>query len=122
MPDDVRSRIFVLAALALAAATVALLATAMTPPQDPNGPVDTGERLSCAIERSLADLPPPLPATAVGDHYYQWAHIACPTGKYQPPQAPRGPSSSASADRHPAMSCDADRAHSQSANSSRKRR
>lgn len=120
MPDDVRSRILV--TLALAAATVALLATAMTPPPAPSGPVDAGEELSCAIERSLADLPPPLPATAVGDHYYQWAHIACPTGKYQPPQAPRGPSSSASADRRSAMSSDAEGAQSQLANSSRKRR
>lgn len=69
----------------------AVAAAAVVPALDRHaGRAGCGE-LSAAIDAHLADFPPPAPASYVGDQYYQWSAMACPTGEYSPTAAQTAP-------------------------------
>lgn len=71
--------------------TAAMAAAAMVPALDRPAGATMDDELSAAIDAHLADFPPPAPASYVGDHYYQWSAMACPTGEYSPTAAPTAP-------------------------------
>ncbi len=73
-------------ALVMVAALLAVLATVMIPAITREAARQARAEVQDAVQVHMADFPPVMPATSVGDHYYQWSLFACPTGQYNPPE------------------------------------
>jgi len=65
----------------------AMLATALMPALRRTAPRTARTHVAETAPRPLTDFPPPMPAMSIGDHYYEWSHAVCPTGRYRPPDA-----------------------------------
>ncbi len=92
-----RSRI--VRTIAMAAALLAVMASVMVPGLTREAAVQARAEVRAAVHAHMADFPPPMPATSIGDPYYQWSTVACPDGDYHAAEAepPHGALASAPA-------------------------
>lgn len=80
-------RIGVLRTIALTAALLAVMASVMVPGLTREAALRARAEVQAAVQAHMADFPPPMPATSIGDTYYQWSTVTCPSGDYRSPEA-----------------------------------
>jgi len=94
-PGERRSRI--VRTVVMTAALLAVMASVMVPGLTREAAVQARAEVRAAVQAHMVDFPPPMPATSIGDPYYQWSTVACPGGDYRAPDAKPPDSALASA-------------------------
>jgi len=80
--QPVERRTSALCTLVMAAALLAVMASVMVPGLTGEAALRVRADVRAAISAHMADFPPPMPAMSIGDPYYQWSTVVCPTGGY----------------------------------------